>query len=58
MDAVGESPCALTCDVAVVGAGPAGLTAAAYAGSEGLRTLVIEGHVIGGPAGVSSLRLV
>jgi thioredoxin reductase (NADPH) len=55
MDAVGESPRALTCDVAVVGAGPAGLTAAVYAGSEGLRTLVIERHVIGGQAGASSL---
>jgi NADPH-dependent 2,4-dienoyl-CoA reductase/sulfur reductase-like enzyme len=51
MDAVGECPRALTCDVAVVGAGPAGLTAAVYAGSEGLRTLVIERHVIGGQAG-------
>src|SRR5262249_45119739 len=47
MDAVGESPRALTCDVVVVGARPAGLTAAVYAGSEGLRTLVIERHVIG-----------
>jgi thioredoxin reductase (NADPH) len=55
MDAVGESPRALTCDVAVVGAGPAGLTAAVSAGSEGLRTLVIERHVIGGQAGASSL---
>ena len=55
MDAVGESPRALSCDVAVVGAGPAGLTAAVYAGSEGLRTLVIERHVIGGQAGASSL---
>ena len=56
MDAVGESPRALNCDVAVVGAGPAaGLTAAVYAGSEGLRTLVIERHVIGGQAGASSL---
>jgi thioredoxin reductase (NADPH) len=54
-DAVGESPRALTCDVAVVGAGPAGLAAAVYAGSEGLRTLVIERHVIGGQAGASSL---
>src|SRR5215469_5645622 len=55
MDAVGESPRALTCDVAVVGAGPAGLTAAVYTGSEGLRTLVVERHVIGGQAGASSL---
>ena len=55
MDAVGESPRELSCEVAVVGAGPAGLTAAVYAGSEGLRTLVIERHVIGGQAGASSL---
>jgi thioredoxin reductase (NADPH) len=55
MDGVGESPDALHCDVAVVGGGPAGLTAAMYAGSEGLGTLVIERHVIGGQAGASSL---
>lgn len=55
MDGVGESPPELECDVAVVGAGPAGLTAAVYAGSEGLRTLVCERHVIGGQAGASSL---
>ena len=55
MDGVGESPDALQCDVAVVGGGPAGLTAAMYAGSEGLGTLAIERHVIGGQAGASSL---
>jgi thioredoxin reductase (NADPH) len=55
MDAVGESPHELSCDVAVVGAGPAGLTAAVYAGSEGLHTLVIERHVVGGQAGASAL---
>ena len=55
MDGVGESPDALHCDLAVVGGGPAGLTAAVYAGSEGLGTLVIERHVIGGQAGASSL---
>jgi thioredoxin reductase (NADPH) len=55
MDAVGESPSELSCEVAVVGTGPAGLTAAVYTGSEGLRTLVIERHVIGGQAGASSL---
>jgi thioredoxin reductase (NADPH) len=55
MDAVGESPNELSCDVAVVGAGPAGLTSAVYAGSEGLRTLVVERHVIGGQAGASAL---
>lgn len=55
MDAVGESPLELGCDVAIVGAGPAGLTAAVYAASEGLQTLVVERHVIGGQAGASSL---
>jgi thioredoxin reductase (NADPH) len=43
------------CDVAVVGAGPAGLAAAVYAASEGLETLVIERQAVGGQAGASSL---
>lgn len=42
-------------DVAVVGAGPAGLAAAVYAASEGLRTLVLEKQSVGGQAGSSSL---
>jgi thioredoxin reductase (NADPH) len=41
-------------DVIVVGAGPAGLAAAVYATSEGLRTLVVEREAIGGQAGSSS----
>jgi len=41
-------------DVAVVGAGPAGLAAAVYAASEGLSTIVIEGSAPGGQAGTSS----
>jgi thioredoxin reductase (NADPH) len=44
-----------SCDVAIVGAGPAGLAAAVYAASEGLHTLVIEPGVPGGQAGTSSL---
>jgi thioredoxin reductase (NADPH) len=43
------------CDVAIVGAGPAGLAAAVYATSEGLSTLVLEPEVPGGQAGTSSL---
>ena len=41
-------------DVAVVGAGPAGLAAAVYASSEGLRALVVERISIGGQAGASA----
>jgi thioredoxin reductase (NADPH) len=44
----------MTCDVAVVGAGPAGLAAAVYAASEGLCTTVIEAMAPGGQAGASS----
>jgi len=42
-------------DVVVVGAGPAGLAAAVYASSEGLRTVVVEREAIGGQAGTSSM---
>ena len=42
-------------DLLVVGAGPAGLAAAVYASSEGVRTLVVEREAIGGQAGTSSL---
>lgn len=42
-------------DVLVIGGGPAGLAAAVYASSEGLRTLVVEREAIGGQAGTSSL---
>jgi thioredoxin reductase (NADPH) len=43
-----------TYDVVIVGAGPAGLTAAVYAASEGLDTVVVELHAPGGQAGTSS----
>ncbi|MCG8389108.1 MAG: FAD-dependent oxidoreductase [Cytophagales bacterium] len=41
-------------DVAIVGAGPAGLAAGVYGGSEGLNTLLIEKRAPGGQAGTSS----
>jgi thioredoxin reductase (NADPH) len=41
-------------DVAIVGGGPAGLAAAVYGGSEGLRTIMIEKEAPGGQAGTSS----
>ncbi len=41
-------------DVMIVGGGPAGVAAAVYAGSEGLKGLVVEDLAIGGQAGTSS----
>lgn len=41
-------------DLAIVGAGPAGLASAVYGGSEGLRTVLIEKEAPGGQAGTSS----
>ena len=41
-------------DVMIVGGGPAGVAAAVYAGSEGLKALVVEDLAIGGQAGTSS----
>ncbi|MDQ1534260.1 MAG: thioredoxin reductase [Actinomycetota bacterium] len=41
-------------DLVVVGGGPAGLAAAVYGASEGLRTLAVESVAVGGQAGASS----
>ncbi len=41
-------------DLVIVGGGPAGLAAAVYGASEGLRTLLLERHATGGQAGTSS----
>jgi len=49
----GESE--IRCDLTIVGAGPAGLAAAVYAASEGLKTVVLESYAPGGQAGSSSL---
>ena len=43
-----------TYDVAIVGAGPAGLSTAVYAASEGLSVIVFDGHAFGGQAGASA----
>ena len=42
-------------DLSIYGAGPAGLSAAVYAASEGLKTILVEREAIGGQAGTSSL---
>ncbi|MGA7201308.1 MAG: FAD-dependent oxidoreductase [Candidatus Cybelea sp.] len=48
------APRATTYDVAIVGAGPAGLAAAVYGASEGLQTVLVECRAPGGQAGSSS----
>jgi thioredoxin reductase (NADPH) len=48
------SPRSSQYDVAIVGGGPAGLAAAVYGASEGLRTIVVEREAPGGQAGTSS----
>ena len=57
-DAFGVNSMAQTdrrADVAIIGAGPAGLAAAVYGASEGLDTLVVEHQAFGGQAGTTSL---
>ncbi len=41
-------------DIAIVGAGPAGLATAVYAASEGLAVIVLDAHATGGQAGASA----
>ncbi len=52
---IATEPGAAEYDTVIVGAGPAGLAAAVYGASEGLRTTVIEREAPGGQAGTSSL---
>src|SRR6059058_869147 len=47
-------PAAAEYDTVIIGAGPAGLAAAVYGASEGLRTIVVEREAPGGQAGTSS----
>jgi len=51
---IATTPAAAEYDTVIVGAGPAGLAAAVYGASEGLRTIVIEREAPGGQAGTSS----
>jgi thioredoxin reductase (NADPH) len=51
---VNTEPSAAIYDTVIVGAGPAGLAAAVYGASEGLRTIVVEREAPGGQAGTSS----
>jgi thioredoxin reductase (NADPH) len=50
-----EDESEIMADLAIVGAGPAGLAAAVYAASEGMYTVVLESYAPGGQAGSSSL---
>ncbi len=51
---IATQPAAGEYDTVIVGAGPAGLAAAVYGASEGLRTIVVEREAPGGQAGTSS----
>ncbi len=52
---VQEGESEILCDLTIVGAGPAGLAAAVYSASEGLKTAVLESYAPRGQAGSSSL---
>ena len=49
-----RSPSRSEYDLAIYGAGPAGLSAAVYGASEGLRTVLVERWAVGGQAGTTS----
>ena len=49
-----QKPSSAEYDLAILGGGPAGLSAAVYGASEGLKTLLIERYAVGGQAGTSS----
>src|ERR1700693_5956807 len=49
-----HDPCRSEYDLAIYGAGPAGLSAAVYGASEGLTTILVERLAVGGQAGSSS----
>ena len=49
-----HDPCRSEYDLAIYGAGPAGLSAAVYGASEGLTTVLVERSAVGGQAGSSS----
>ena len=51
---IATEPAGAEYDTVIVGAGPAGLAAAVYGASEGLRTIVVEREAPGGQAGTSS----
>jgi thioredoxin reductase (NADPH) len=50
-----SEPVNVECDVVIVGGGPGGLSAAVYAASEGLRTVLLDPSMPGGQAGASSM---
>ena len=52
---LGSRPSLREYDVSIYGAGPAGLSAAVYAASEGLSTVLIERGAVGGQAGTTSM---